>query len=87
AATGKQLEDTDEYLVSPKTLLAASSRQAGTAATAILEEMERQVAQLTSENRLTEAARLYERITNDAEMLRQVGYCSGMENYACYLSG
>lgn len=87
AATGRQLEDTDEYLVSPKTLLAASSRQAGTAATAILEEMERQVAQLTSENRLTEAARLYERITNDAEMLRQVGYCSGMENYASYLSG
>ncbi len=87
AATGQRLEDADEYIVSPKTLLAASSRQAGAAAAAILAEMEERVAQLNSENRLTEAARLYERISNDAEMLRQVGYCSGMENYACQLSG
>lgn len=87
AATGRQLESTDHYLVSPKTVLAATADQARKAATAILAEMETQVERLTSENRLTEAARLYDRITNDAEMLREVGYCSGMENYACYLSG
>jgi len=87
AATGQQLESIAHYLVSPKTVLAASASQVETAATAILEEMERRVAQLNSENRHVEAERLYERITNDAEMLRQVGYCSGMENYACYLSG
>lgn len=87
AATGKPLGEADDYLVSPKTLLAASADQAAAAASAILEEMEREVARLNSENRLTEAARLYERITHDAEMLRQVGYCSGMENYACYTSG
>ncbi len=87
AATGRQLESIAHYLVSPKTVLAASASQVETAATAILEEMERRVAQLNSENRHVEAERLYERITNDAEMLRQVGYCSGMENYACYLSG
>ncbi|MBP8939585.1 MAG: excinuclease ABC subunit UvrB [Rhizobium sp.] len=87
AATGRQLESIDHYLVSPKTVLAASASQVETAATAILEEMEKRVAELTSENRLVEAERLYERITNDAEMLRQVGYCSGMENYACYLNG
>ena len=87
AATGKRLERADHYIVSPKTLLAASMRQADAAASAILEEMEEQVARLNSENRFTEAARLCERITNDAEMLREAGYCSGMENYACYLSG
>lgn len=87
AATGQQLDSIAHYLVSPKTVLAASASQVETAATAILEEMERRVAQLNSENRHVEAERLYERITNDAEMLRQVGYCSGMENYACYLSG
>lgn len=87
AATGQQLGRITHYLVSPKTVLAASASQVDTAATAILEEMERRVAQLNSENRLVEAERLYERITNDAEMLRQVGYCSGMENYACYLNG
>ena len=87
AATGKKLDGATHYLVSPKTLLAASASQAGAAATAITEEMETQVARLNSENRLTEAARLYERVTNDAEMLRQFGYCSGMENYASYMSG
>jgi excinuclease ABC subunit B len=87
AATGKPMESADHYLVSPKTVLAATADQARKAATAILEELETQVERLTSENRLTEAARLYDRITNDAEMLREVGYCSGMENYACYLSG
>lgn len=87
AATGRQLEPITNYLVSPKTVLAASASQVESAATAILEEMEQRVAELNSQNRLVEAARLYERITNDAEMLRQVGYCSGMENYACYLNG
>lgn len=87
AATGQQLGSIADYLVSPKTVLAVSATQVDTAATAILEEMERRVAQLNSENRLVEAERLYERITNDAEMLREVGYCSGMENYACYLNG
>lgn len=87
AATGQQLGSITHYLVSPKTVLAASASQVDTAATAILEEMERRVAQLNSETRLVEAERLYERITNDAEMLREVGYCSGMENYACYLNG
>lgn len=87
AATGKELGRITDYLVSPKTVLAASTSQAKTAASAILEEMEERVAQLNSDNRLVEAERLYERITNDAEMLREVGYCSGMENYACYLNG
>jgi excinuclease ABC subunit B len=87
AVTGQKLGSISHYLVSPKTVLAASASQVEAAAKIILEEMECRVAQLNSENRLVEAERLHERITNDAEMLRQVGYCSGMENYACYLNG
>lgn len=87
SATGQELEGITHYLVSPKTVLAASTAQVATAAKAILEEMETRVAQLNGENRLVEAERLHDRITNDAEMLRTVGYCSGMENYACYLNG
>jgi excinuclease ABC subunit B len=86
-ATGALEGAAEQYLVSPKTLLAATARQAKAAASAILEEMEQQVAKLTSENRLVEATRLYERISNDVEMLQQAGYCSGMENYASYLNG
>lgn len=35
---------------------------------------------------MIEAERLYGRITNDVEMLRQNGYCSGKENYSCYMN-
>lgn len=48
--------------------------------------MEERVAELNRNNRLVEAIRLYERITHDVEMMREVGYCSGMENYSCYFS-
>lgn len=48
--------------------------------------MEERVAELNRNNRLVEANRLYERITHDVEMMREVGYCSGMENYSCYFS-
>ncbi|GAL35865.1 excinuclease ABC subunit B [Vibrio maritimus] len=48
--------------------------------------MESRVAELSAENRVTEAARLYERCMHDIEMMQQLGYCGGIENYACYLN-
>lgn len=85
--TEEQLGSLNQYHVSPKTLFAPPKNQVNEAATKITEEMEERVAQLNQENRHTEAARLYERISHDVDMLRQVGYCSGVENYACYLNG
>ena len=87
AASGNQLESITRYSVSPKTLFAPSNVQAEEAADQIMVELDERVAELNLENRLTEANRLYERITHDVEMLRSVGYCSGMENYASYFSG
>lgn len=87
SASGKALEDISQYSVSPKTLFAPSHVQAEEAADQILVELDERVAQLNRENRLEEADRLYERITNDVDKLRSVGYCSGMENYASYFSG
>lgn len=86
-ASGKHLENITHYLVSPKTLFAPTSEQAAVVADQIMAELEEQVDKLNRENRLTEAARLYERITNDVDKLKTVGYCSGMENYASYFSG
>lgn len=86
-ATGKQRGLLDKYLVSPKTLFSPSSKQIESAVKQISKELEKRVDELNSENRLTEANRLYERISNDIEMLKTVGYCSGVENYACYLNG
>lgn len=87
AASGKELEDITAYSVSPKTLIAPSKIQATAAADQIMTELDERVAQLNNENRLEEADRLYQRITDDVEMLRTAGYCSGMENYASFFSG
>ncbi|MBX2925158.1 MAG: excinuclease ABC subunit UvrB [Chitinophagaceae bacterium] len=87
SASGKTLEDILQYSVSPKTLFAPSHVQAEEAADQVLVELDERVAQLSRENRLEEAGRLYERITNDVDKLRSVGYCPGMENYASYFSG
>lgn len=73
-------------MVSPKTLFATPTNKIESASEKILAEMEERVAQLNRDNRLVEANRLYERITNDVEMMRELGYCSGMENYSCYFS-
>lgn len=84
--TAKPLGKIDQYLVSPKTLFATSGNKIDSATTNILSEMERRVTELNRENRMIEANRLYERISNDVEMLREFGYCSGIENYSCYLN-
>lgn len=84
--TGKTLGAIDHYLVSPKTLFAPPTNKIDSASKKILADMEERVAELNRNNRLVEANRLYERITHDVEMMREVGYCSGMENYSCYFS-
>lgn len=87
SASGKFIENIMKFLVSPKTLFAPSKIQATTAADQILVELNEQVEKLNNENQLEEASRLYERVTNDVEMLRTAGYCTGMENYASFFSG
>ncbi|MBY6185654.1 excinuclease ABC subunit UvrB [Marinobacter hydrocarbonoclasticus] len=85
-ATGQSLRPCDAYKVSPKTLYASSIDKVRKASERIRQEMEARVAELNAENRLTEAARLYERCMNDIDMMQQLGYCPGIENYACYLN-
>ena len=50
-------------------------------------EMEERVGQLEAEGRELEGARLRQRTTFDLEMLRELGFCSGVENYSRHLSG
>ncbi|MHC5111340.1 MAG: excinuclease ABC subunit UvrB [Planctomycetota bacterium] len=57
------------------------------AATAILEELELRLMQLRRVGKLLEAQRLQARTKYDVEMLREVGYCSGIENYSRHLNG
>ena len=57
------------------------------AADAILEEMKHQVEYFKSEDKLIEAQRIAERTNFDIEMLRETGFCSGIENYSRHLNG
>ncbi|MGF1777844.1 excinuclease ABC subunit UvrB [Vibrio nomapromontoriensis] len=82
----KALEDIQHYRVSPKTLYAASRSQLLAARESIQLELEKRIQVLTAESRLTEASRLFERTMHDLDMMRDFGYCSGMENYASYLN-
>ncbi|PLW82000.1 excinuclease ABC subunit B [Kineobactrum sediminis] len=50
-------------------------------------ELEQRVAQLKDNNKLVEAQRLHQRTRYDLEMIRELGYCNGVENYSRYLSG
>ncbi len=54
---------------------------------AIRDELQEQLAVLNSEGKLLEAQRLEQRTSYDLEMLREVGYCNGVENYARHLAG
>jgi excinuclease ABC subunit B len=53
----------------------------------IFQELDERVAELESQKKLVEAQRLSQRTRYDMEMLREVGYCSGIENYSRYLTG
>jgi excinuclease ABC subunit B len=54
---------------------------------AIKAEMKERVAWFESENKLVEAQRIYSRTTYDLEMLKEMGFCSGIENYSRHMSG
>ena len=57
------------------------------AANAILEEMKEQVSYFKSEDKLIEAQRIAERTNFDVEMMKETGFCSGIENYSRHLTG
>ena len=57
------------------------------ALTEIMHEMQERVAYFESQNKLIEAQRIRERVLYDVEMLREIGFCSGVENYSRVLSG
>ncbi len=67
------------YVVSPEKIKAACEN--------ILKEMEDQVRYFKGEDRLIEAQRIAERTNFDVEMLRETGFCSGIENYSRHLNG
>ena len=71
----------------PATHYAVSDEKRDAAISEIYREMRERAAYFESENKLIEAQRITERVKYDMEMLREVGFCSGVENYSRILSG
>ncbi|MBQ3064231.1 MAG: excinuclease ABC subunit UvrB [Clostridia bacterium] len=87
AVTGETIRELRYFGVFPATHYAVSDDKREAALAEIGAEMLERVAYFEGENRLVEAQRIAERTRYDIEMLREVGYCSGIENYSRVLSG
>jgi excinuclease ABC subunit B len=84
--TGELLAERKETNVYPATHFVTPADKLREAIVDIEAEMEERVGQLEAEGRALEAARLRQRTTFDLEMLRELGYCSGVENYSRHLA-
>ena len=84
--TGELLAERKETNVYPATHFVTPSDKLKEAIVDIEVEMEERVGQLETEGRVLEAARLRQRTTFDLEMLRELGYCTGVENYSRHLA-
>jgi excinuclease ABC subunit B len=84
--TGELLAERRETNVFPATHFVTPADKLKEAIVDIEAEMEVRVGELEAEGRVLEAARLRQRTTFDLEMLRELGYCSGVENYSRHLA-
>jgi excinuclease ABC subunit B len=85
--TGEVLQELDEVVVYPATHYVTSEDRMHRAIGTIEAELEDQLTRLEKQNKLLEAQRLRMRTNYDLEMLREVGFCSGIENYSRHLDG
>lgn len=82
--TEPQLEG---YKIFPANIFVSTKERTASAIHQIELDLGKQVDMFRNEGREVEAKRLYERVTYDLEMMREVGYCSGIENYSRYFDG
>src|SRR5262245_4586363 len=85
--TGDPVREVQELLIFPATHYTAGPERMERAIRQIEEELEERLAELERQNKLLEAQRLRMRTTYDVEMMRQVGFCSGIENYSRHIDG
>ena len=85
--TGEMLGDRDEIEIYPAKHFVTSEEKLLAAIETIQEELAGQLAILKTEGKLLEAQRLESRTNYDIEMMRETGYCAGVENYSRHLSG
>jgi len=85
--TGKRIEALHKYTVFPKSHFVTPRHQLVRAMADIKLELAERLAELHDQNKLVEAQRLEQRTIFDLEMIQEVGYCTGVENYSRHLTG
>ncbi len=85
--TGKKLRDLEKITIYPGTHYVTSRFTLQRAISAIKEELKERLEELYAQGKLVEAQRLEERTMFDLEMMQELGYCSGIENYSRHLTG
>lgn len=87
ALNGYKLAEFEEYKVYPANLFLTSKETQDMAIRKIQDDLREQVALFEEEGKTLEAKRLQERVSYDIEMIRELGHCSGIENYSRYFDG
>lgn len=85
--TGKIIGDRKHVSITPASHFAASQETIDKVINVIEYELEERLKELTSQDKLVEAQRLRQRTNYDIEMIKEMGYCSGIENYSRILDG
>lgn len=87
ALTGNVIGTREHVAIYPASHFATSAEKIERAIGTISKELEERLLVLNQENKLVEAQRLEQRTKYDLEMLQEIGFCSGVENYSAHLSG
>ena len=87
ALTGKPIGTRRHILISPASHYVTTKEKMDRAIVTIEQEMEERVKYFKSQNKLIEAQRIEERTNFDIEMMKETGFCSGIENYSRHISG
>jgi excinuclease ABC subunit B len=85
--TGEVIREVEEVFIFPATHYAAGPDRMERAIAGIEHELVQRLDELNNQNKLLEAQRLKMRTSYDIEMMRQVGFCSGIENYSLHIDG
>jgi len=85
--SGKELEAYDQIVIYPANIFVTSKEKMKSAVLDIQQDMFRQAEYFRDNGKGLEAKRLEDRVSYDIEMMRELGYCSGIENYSRYFDG
>ncbi len=84
---GTTLGSHDSFKIFPANIFVTTKERIGTALAEIATDLEDQIDHFNREGKDLEGRRLYERVNYDMEMIKEIGYCSGIENYSRYFDG